>query len=94
MESRSQSPRVGWILLFTLTRTGVLGVACWLAMVLAPIIVWLRSMQLVTDRPIVVALVVFVAISMIDSMFNYFGSPPQMLAIGTIAGVLLAPKSL
>ncbi len=80
--------------LFTLTRTGVLGVACWLAMVLAPIIVWLRSMQLVADRPIVVALVVFVAISMIDSMFNYFGSPPQMLAIGAIAGVLQAPKTL
>lgn len=74
--------------LFALTRTGMLSVAAWLAMVTVPILlIAIRDNPRATVSPwIGLAFATFLALSLIDSMLNYFGAAPQMLVVGALAG--------
>jgi hypothetical protein len=73
--------------LFALTRTGMLSVAAWLAMVGVPVVVfgWTAARQgwRVTQSA-VFPCALFLALSLIDSMFNYFGEAPVMLCCGML----------
>lgn len=73
--------------LFALTRTGLLSVAAWLVMVGLPVIVfgWTAARQgwRVTQSA-VFPCALFLALSLIDSMFNYFGEAPVMMCCGML----------
>ena len=73
--------------LFALTRTGLVSVVAWLAMVTIPILVFACSRtRLGVGRCdwIGLAFALCLALSLIDSMFNYFGDAPWMLVLGCL----------
>ena len=79
--------------LFALTRTGLVSVVAWLAMVTMPILVFAISRRRVRERNsdwIGLAFAVFLALSLLDSMFNYFGDAPQMILVGSLTGSVLS----
>jgi hypothetical protein len=73
--------------LFTWTRTGMVCVISWLTMVALPVliiaVVSVRYGWEVTQR-VGFPFALFLALSLIDSMFNYFGEPPVMLCVGVV----------
>ena len=85
---------------FTLTRTGMVTVVAWLAMVMLPIL------TLIIRQPVVApaekdwslwTFALFLALSLIDSQFNYFGAAPQMLLVGAMtaqAAKLWSPQAV
>lgn len=78
--------------LFAWTRTGMLSVFAWLAMVTIPIVFF------VLKRPdgrsgyasLSFVFALFLALSLIDSMFNFSGEAPQMLLVGSLTGSVLS----
>ena len=76
--------------LFALTRTGLVSVIAWLAMVTIPIFVFACSRRRQREKhmdQIGLVFALFLALSLVDSMFNYFGDAPQMLLLGGLAGI-------
>jgi len=83
--------------LYALTRTGMLSVIAWLAMVIIPIfaVALKRPDDKAGYASTRFAFALFMALSMIDSMFNYFGNAAQMLLVGSLTGSILnAPTYL
>jgi hypothetical protein len=85
--------------LFAMTRTGMLSVAAFLAMVALPILAFAVSHRDTGDDPrsdrmpwVGIAFATFLALSLIDSMLNYFGAAPQMLVLGALAGQACHPR--
>jgi len=73
--------------LFALTRTGTLSVVAWLAMVTIPIVIRACSRKDADGRTgwISLTFALFLALSLVDSMLNYFGDAPQMLLVGVVS---------
>ncbi|XZE44542.1 hypothetical protein SH467x_004151 [Pirellulaceae bacterium SH467] len=73
--------------LFAWTRTGMVSVTAWLAMVGLPILIVavfaIRSGWEVT-QDVGFPCALFLALSLIDSMFNYFGEAPVMVCVGLV----------
>lgn len=78
--------------LFSMTRTGMLSVIAWLAMVIVPIVAfaWKRPKDEAGYASMRFVFALFMALSMIDSMFNYFGDALQKLLIGSLTGSILS----
>jgi hypothetical protein len=72
--------------LFALTRSGMLTVVVWFAMVAVPVLVRLSGRG--PQCAVADGLAIFLLLSLIDSMFNYFGDVHQMLALGTLAAMV------
>jgi hypothetical protein len=73
--------------LFAWTRTGMVCVIAWLAMVALPVLIAsvfsIRYGWEVTQRT-GFPCAIFLALSLNDSMFNYFGEPHVMLCVGVV----------
>lgn len=73
--------------LFTWTRTGMVCVMAWLASVALPILIVVRyALKDGWDvtRSVGLPCALFLALSMLDSMFNYFGEAPVMMCVGVV----------
>jgi hypothetical protein len=73
--------------LFALTRTGLASVVAWLAMVTIPILVFACSrtrLEAGNYDWIGLAFALSLALSLIDSMFNYFGDVPWLIVLGCL----------
>jgi hypothetical protein len=73
--------------LFLLTRTGLLSIVAWLAMVWIPFYVIVLALARRPSRFIGTAAepcALFLALSMVDSLFNYFSEAPVMLCVGLV----------
>lgn len=85
--------------LFAMTRTGFVSLAAWWVMMALPVFVFLRRWpRRFTDEGEMVghawipgdaiAFTLFLSLSLIDSMVNYFGALPQMLLVGSVTGLI------
>lgn len=86
-ESGPASRALDGFWLFALTRTGMVSVMAWLVMVSLPVLVLgvsaARHGWQVTQGA-VFPCGLFLSLSMIDSMFNYFGEAPVMMCCGML----------
>jgi hypothetical protein len=76
--------------LFTWTRTGMVCVAAWWAMVAIPVLLLAvktyRNGSLITND-MVYPCSLFLGLSLVDSMFNYFGEAPVMMCVGMVTAL-------
>jgi hypothetical protein len=73
--------------LFAWTRTGMVCVVAWLTMIALPVLivaVYAIRFEWDVTRSVGFPYALFLALSMIDSMFNYFGEAPVMMCVGVV----------
>jgi hypothetical protein len=73
--------------LFAWTRTGMVSVMAWWAMVALPLLlIAVRLCRKGTNvtNDMVYPCALFLGLSMVDSMFNYFGEAPVMMCVGIV----------
>ncbi len=73
--------------LFAWTRSGMISVLAWWAMVAIPVLLLgvktFRDGSLITND-LVYPCALFLGLSLVDSMFNYFGEAPVMMCVGIV----------
>lgn len=73
--------------LYAWTRTGMVCVVAWLTMVGLPVVIfgWTAARQgWQVTQSTAFPCALFLALCLIDSMFNYFGEAPVMMCVGVV----------
>lgn len=77
--------------LFALTRTGLVSVAAWLAMIMLPMFYWAKAQPLHRSEAWRIECdwvwAIGLALYLVNSMFNYFGQPSEMLIVGVMTSL-------
>lgn len=79
--------------LFCLTRTGMVSVLLWLAMVMTPVLCLICDRKWNRFAEIEGAFVLFICLSMIDGLFNYFSEAPLLVCVGAITTMAINTRA-